>query len=135
MKKVLLMVAAVIVLSLTSCQKDYKLKGEEMAKQLDELCQQQDSAAVLMLDEKIHAMETELENAGDSAAIVDFRAALKDARQRNAAYISSLKFGSGVPKDSVAADVINDALSGDIDINAVTKSVDAMLQKEKKEKK
>jgi hypothetical protein len=106
-----------------------------MAKQLDELCQQQDSAAVLKLDEKIHALEEELETAGDSASIVDFRAALKDARQRNAAYISSLKFGSGVPKDSVASDVINDALSGDIDINAVTKSVDAMLEKEKKEKK
>lgn len=132
MKKILWIAAAVVALSLTSCQNDYKQQGEEWAQRLDELCQKQDADAVLALDDSIRSLEAKIVADGDTAGVADFRKALKDARQRNAAYISTLKLERGMVKDSVVNEVISDALAGDVDINAVTSSVDAALQKEKK---
>lgn len=132
MKKILLMVAAVFALSLTSCQNDYKQQGENLAKQLDELCQKQDAQAVLALEDSIRSLEAKIAATGDSADIADFRAALKEARERNVAYISTLKQNSGLSNDSVAKEVVNDVFNGNVDINAVTSSIDAMLEKEVK---
>jgi hypothetical protein len=135
MKKILLLMTALIALSLTSCQKDYKKQGEEMAKQLDELCQKQDGDAVLALEENINNQETKIQASGDEAGLKDFRDALKDVRLRNAAYISSLKVEHGQDKDSVVGDLINDALiNEDVDITAVTSSIDAINEKEAKKK-
>ena len=45
MKKILLLIVAVVAVSMMSCLKgtDYKAKGEEFARQLDELCNKQDA--------------------------------------------------------------------------------------------
>ena len=134
MKKFLLMMTAVVGLSLISCEsgKDYKAKGEEMAKQLDELCKQQDSVAVLALDDSIRAMEQTIIATGDSAAIEDFRQALKESRERNAAYISVLKVKKGSDNNEVVKEMVEDVMNDNLDINAITESIDKML-KEKKE--
>ena len=135
MKKILLMMTALIALSLTSCQKDYKRQGEEMAKQLDELCQKQDAEAVLAFEDSITACEAKIEASGDQEGLKDFKEALKDARRRNAAYISTLKVDRGQSKDSVVQVLIDDALNNnDIDISAVTSSIDAINEKEANKK-
>jgi uncharacterized lipoprotein NlpE involved in copper resistance len=72
MKKILLTLAAVVALSLVSCDADYKTKGESFAKQLDELCQKQDSAAVLELDKTIRDTEAKIVESGDTAAFAAF---------------------------------------------------------------
>ena len=136
MKKLFLVMAAIVALSLVSCNKnDYKTKGEQMAKQLDELCQQQDTAAVLELEKGIRDLEKEIAATGDSTAIADFRAALKDARQRNAGYITKLKVQSGADKEETVKEVVNDALEGNVDIQAVSSSIDSLLQVQSEQKK
>jgi uncharacterized lipoprotein NlpE involved in copper resistance len=132
MKKIFLMLAAVVALSLMSCDGNYKAKGEEYAKQLDELCQKQDADAVLALDKTINEQEQSIAAMGDSAAIADFRGALKDARERNAAYITSIKLKKGINKDSVLNEVVGDVMQGEMGIDAVTNSVDATLENKKK---
>ena len=75
MKKYILLIATIATLSLMSCtNQDYKAKGEQMAKHLDELCEKQDSAAVLIYEDSIQAIEDEVVATGDSAAIAAFRA-------------------------------------------------------------
>ena len=120
------MMTAVMALSLVSCDNSnaYKAKGEQMAKQLDQLCEQRDSVAVLALDDSIRAQ-------GDSVAIAAFREALKESRERNAPYISTLKVSKGMSDEEVAKEIINDVMEGDMSINAVTESIDEMLKNKK----
>ena len=134
MKKFFLMLTAVMALSLISCESgnNYKAKGESMAKQLDQLCEQQDSATVLALVDSIRAMEKTIMASSDSAAIDEFRQALKESRERNAAYISVLKVKKGVDKEEVVKEMTQDVMNGDMDINSITESIDKMLQEEKK---
>ena len=133
MKRILVMVTALVVLSFTSCQKDYKRQGEEMAKQLDELCQKQDGEAAFALDQNIADIENKLVASKDTASLNDFREALKDVRRRNAAYLTTLKVGHGQAKDSVIQDVVNDALiNDDADITSITSSIDAVNEQETK---
>ena len=129
MKKLFLILTAIV--ALTSCQNsvNYKAEGERMANRLDQLCEQQDGDAVLALQDRIKAMETEIIAAGDSAAIADFRDALKESRERNAPYITTLKIDKGV------SEVVEDALNGNVDIHAVSKSVDAALEQAAKKNK
>ena len=136
MKKFFLMMTAVMALSLISCENgnSYKAKGESLAKQLDELCEQHDSAAVLALDDSIRSLEKTIIATGDSAAIADFRAALKESRKRNAPYLTTLKIKQGASKEQVTQEILDDALSGDVDIHAVTESIDEMLKNEKRDK-
>ena len=128
------MMTAVMALSLVSCQSgnDYKAKGEQLAKQLDQLCESQDSAAVLAFVDSIRAMEQEIIATGDSAAIADFRQALKESRERNAPYISVLKVKKGIDKEAVVKEASEDVLNGDMNIQALTESIDEMLKEEKK---
>lgn len=128
------MLTAVMALSLISCDSSskYKAEGEAMAKQLDQLCEQQDSAAVLALHDSIRAMEQKIIATGDSAAVEDFRQALKESRERNAAYISVLKVKKGVDKEEVVKEMTEDVMNGDMNINSMTESIDKMLQEEKK---
>lgn len=124
------MIMAVMALSLVSCEngKAYRVKGEQMAKQLDQLCEQHDSAAVLALDDSIRAQEEAIIAKGDSVAIAAFRQALKESRIRNAPYITTLKIKQGASKEQVTQEIIDDAMSGDVDIHAVTESIDEMLK-------
>lgn len=124
------MIMAVMALSLVSCDngKAYRVKGEQMAKQLDQLCEQHDSAAVLALDDSIRAQEEAIIAKGDSVAIAAFRQALKESRIRNAPYITTLKIKQGASKEQVTQEIIDDAMSGDVDIHAVTESIDEMLK-------
>lgn len=124
------MMTAVMALSLVSCDngKAYRVKGEQMAKQLDQLCEQHDSAAVLALDDSIRAQEEAIIAKGDSVAIAAFRQALKESRIRNAPYITTLKIKQGASKEQVTQEIIDDAMSGDVDIHAVTESIDEMLK-------
>lgn len=130
MKKFFLMIMAVMALSLVSCDNGeaYRVKGEQMAKQLDQLCEQHDSAAVLALDDSIRAQEEAIIAKGDSVAIAAFRQALKESRIRNAPYITTLKIKQGASKEQVTQEIIDDAMSGDVDIHAVTESIDEMLK-------
>lgn len=132
MKKILLTLAVFMALSLVSCEGNYKAKGEEFAKQLDELCQKKDSVAVLQLDQTIREQEEKILALGDSTAIKEFRDALKDARERNTAYITTLKMNQGLNKDTVLNEVVDDALQGEMGIGAVTNSVDAAVETKKK---
>ena len=124
------MIMAVMALSLVSCDNGeaYRVKGEQMAKQLDQLCEQHDSAAVLALDDSIRAQEEAIIAMGDSVAISAFRQALKESRIRNAPYITTLKIKQGASKEQVTQEIIDDAMSGDVDIHAVTESIDEMLK-------
>ena len=128
------MMTAVMALSLVSCESgnDYKAKGEQMAKQLDQLCESQDSAAVLAFVDSIRAMEQDIIATGDSAAIADFRQALKESRERNAPYILVLKVKKGIDKEAVVKEATEDVLNGNMNIQALTESIDEMLKEEKK---
>lgn len=138
MKKVILLLAgAVVALSFVSCDNasKYKARGEEMACQLDELVAQQDTAAVLALDKTIHEVEAEVVALGDTAAIARFREALKDARQRNAPYITALKVKNGLDTKKAVQEVIDDVMEGDYDIQAVTSSIDEILKQDEENNK
>lgn len=131
MKKFLFVMAVFTALSLVSCSNEYKAKGEEFAKQLDELVQKQDTAGILALDQSIRDMENEIIANGDSASLAVFREALKDSRILIAPVITAVKLNQGAEKDEVIQEVAKDALQGGVDINAVTKSIDAALQQER----
>lgn len=135
MKKFLWIVAAVAALvAMPSCEqgKNYKAMAEDFSRQLDQMCEQQDSAGVFAVDKAIRDMEAEIVAAGDSAGIADFRAALKDARERAAVYMTTIKVKNGADANDAVGDVINDALEGDVGIEAVTKAIDASLEVQKK---
>ena len=57
---------------------------------------------------------------------------LKESRERNAPYITSLKVQGGQDKKEAIEDVMKDALEGGVGIDAVTKSVDKVLEGKKK---
>ncbi len=137
MKKILLMMTAIVAVSLLSCNQNsqYKEKGEALAVQLDELCQQRDSAAVLELIKSIDAQEEEIVATGDTAAVAAFREALKEARKRNSPYITTIKVENGRDKNDALKEVMKDALEGKVSIEAVTSSIDTLLTKEKPERK
>ena len=139
MKKFLLLTAVAVALSLTGCvgndTKDYKSKGEEMAKQLDEQVEKQDTTSALASDDAIRKMEDELAASGDSLALAQFREAMKDSRVRNATFITLSKMENGMSKDDALKELAGDALKGDVNINAVTAVIDAINRKEVLENK
>ena len=132
MKKLLFIVA--IAVALVACNKtDYKAMGERYAARLIDLCQKNDTAAVLALNDSIDMAEQEVAATGDSIQVEAFRKALYDARQQCAAFITVAKIQGGMSKDDAVKDVIQDALNGDGDITAVTSSIQAALEQEAKE--
>ncbi len=135
MKKFFLMMTAALALSLVSCNgnKDYKAEGQELSKQLDEVVEKNDTAAALTTDESIREMEQEIVALGDSAALADFRAAMKDSRIRNAAFVTVGKIRNGMDKNEVLNELVQDALDEDIDVNAITAAVNAILAAEMKQ--
>ncbi len=135
MKKFFLMMTAVLALSLVSCNgnKDYQAEGQELSKQLDEVVEKNDTAAALTTDESIREMEQEIVALGDSAALADFRAAMKDSRIRNAAFVTVGKIRNGMDKNEALNELVQDALDEDIDVNAITAAVNAILAAEMKQ--
>ena len=128
MKKFLLMMTAALAVSLTGCDTtvNYKAEGEKMAKELDRLCELKDSAAVIAFDDSIHAVEARIVAKGDSLAIVQFRKALEESRNRNAAYIATLKMKKGIDKEEILKDMAEDVLNGSTDITSITSAIDEM---------
>ena len=137
MKKFILMMTVALALSLVGCNgsKDYKDEGEELSKQLDEVVEQNDTAAALDADENIRQMEEEIIASGDSAALADFRAAMKDARVRNAAFVTLSKIHNGMDKEEALKELLQDALKDDVNIQAVTSAINAVLATEQPQKK
>jgi hypothetical protein len=114
---------------------EYRIKGEEFAKQLDELVEKQDTAGVLALDQAIRDFEKEIIEASDSAALAAFQEALKDARVRNTPFITTIKIKQGTEKDDALKEVANDALQGGVDLKTLTNAIDASLEQAQKDKK
>lgn len=136
MKKILLMSAVAIALSFASCNSgDYKSKAQEMAKQLDEAVEKQDTVQTIATDKAIRELEEEIIASGDSVTIADFRKAMKDSRVRNATFVTISKIRSGVDRNEAINEVIQDAMKNDVDINAVTSAIDAVLKIEEQQNK
>lgn len=139
MKKIFLIVAVAVCMSLAGCNKsannenankDYKSEAQKLASQLTELCQKQDADGVIKLDEQIRAMEKEVLATGDSTVIADFQAALREAREKAEPFIYTSKIDKGVAKESAAKDLSGDAMNGGVDVNAVANAIDEGIKKE-----
>ncbi len=133
MKKLMFIVAIALSLSLTGCQNktDYKAQGEQLAKQLEELCQKNDTAAVIALNDSINAIENEIVSSASNEDVQAFREALTQARNMSAPIITISMMENGATKDEAVQPLIDNALNGGGDINAVTGSIDAAIKKEK----
>lgn len=128
MKKFLLLIAVVATLSLTGCQSntDYKAKGAEMAQQLDELCSKQDAQAALEMEKTINDEIEAIAAMGDTAAMADFKEAIKDAKRRNTPYISAVKVQNGADRNAVVKELQQEALSGELSMDDLTSSINAI---------
>jgi hypothetical protein len=134
MKKLLMIVAtAALTLSFVGCENSrYKQMGEEYANRLQKLCELQDTAAVVALDDSIRMVQDELTSKGDTANLRVFNAAFSEVRKQYAPFITVSKMGKGTPKEEAVQDVVEDAMTGQGDIETVTKSIGAALEKEGK---
>ncbi len=135
MKKLLLIAALALVF--TSCEKktDYKVLGEQYAAQLIELCEKNDTAAVLALNDSISKVEEGVEAKGDTAAVNALRKALFDARIKCSPFITVAKMESGMSKDDAVQEVIDNALNGEGNVVAVTAAIKAASEHERKQGK
>gem|GEM_PF-3506994 len=123
--------ALVASIALAGCNNP-KAEGENYAKQLDELCQQQNDEAAIALEAKIEQREQEL--AGNSEALAQFREAIDKVRERNVAYMAALKAKQGiVTADSAVNEVVQGIFSSDSDqtvsISDVSRTIDAVNNK------
>lgn len=137
MKKFFILMAAVVALSLIGCDANskYAAKGQELAKKLDQSVEQQDTAAALAAEREIHELEQEVLATGDSAAIASFREAIKESMQRNAPFLTVTKVENNVDPDSAVNDVVKEVMKGNANIQAVTASIDSVLNAENEKKK
>lgn len=138
MKKFNWLIAIVVALSIMGCKGEskYAALGNELATQLNNAVEKQDVAAAIAADMAIRENEKQIKELGDSAAIAEFREAVNESRQRNAAYLAAIKVESGRDADSVINEVVHDAMDRNVNINAVTESIDSvLLSKQKKQKK
>lgn len=136
MKRFFILVAAVAALTLVGCtESDYAKRGKEMAAQLDQAVEKQDKDAALAVDKAIREAEQEIMALNDSAAIADFREALRESRQRNTPFLTKFKVESGVDREEAVKEVTQDVMNGDVDIQAVTASIDSLLKVEEQQKK
>ena len=137
MKKINFLMAAVVALSLISSDANskYAAKGQELAQQLDQSVEQQDTAAALAAEREIHDLEQKVLATGDSAAIASFREAIKESMQRNAPFLTVSKVRNNIDPDSAVNDVVQEVMKGNANIQAVTASIDSVLQAENEKKK
>ena len=115
MKKIILMMAAVVAISFTSCDSNskYAAQGKQLAEQLDQ----------------------SVENADTAAALAAFSAPVHESLQRNAPFLTTIKVDRGMEKDKAVGGVIQDVMDDKVDISAVTASIDSVLINEQKKKK
>lgn len=134
MKKFMMIAAtAVLALSFVGCENShYKKLGEEYANRLQVLCENNDTVAVVALDDSIRVIQDELTSKGDTANLRLFNAAFAEIRKQYAPFITVSKMQQGQPKEEAVQDVVDDALNGQGDIETVTKSIGAALEKEGK---
>lgn len=134
MKKFNWLMATVVALSLMGCDSgsEYTRQGKKLASQLDKSVEKQDTAAALAADDAIREAEKQILELNDSAAIADFREALRESRQRNAAYLTSIRVKNGIEKEAAVDVVKEDVMKGNISIEAVTASIDSVLAQEGK---
>ena len=132
MKKVLLMAAAILAVSLMGCKDNkeaeavakYKAQGELYAAQLDSLWQVQDTLAIFAMDDSIRAKEEEVKATGFDAALTAFQEALMGTRERFAADMVVMKTEKGTAtKKEALEEVASDGLNGDVSISTVTRSI------------
>ena len=139
MKKFSFIIVAVVALSLISCNKGtgnkYLDQALELADQLNESVEKQDTAAVMALDKTIHEFEDSVIATGDTATLARVREALMEPRMKSAPMITVAKIESGTDRDEAIQDLVNDALVGGVSISAVTSAVDETLSKDKNDKK
>lgn len=136
MKK--LVFIATMAVSLMACTNgtvnEYKAQAEQLAQQLSESYQKQDTAAVLALNDSILDKEAKVLATGDTAAIAAFRNTLKEARTQAMEIIAAVELSKGLPKDSIVSGVSADVLNGSVSIEAVTGSIDVALSNEQKQR-
>lgn len=132
MKKFNWLMAAFVALSLMGCDgsSQYTRQGKKLALQLDESVEKQDTAAALAAERAIREAEKQITELNDTAAIADFLDAVRESRQRNAAYLTSVKVKNGVDKDAAVNEVKEEVLKGNLSIEAVTASIDSILAQE-----
>ena len=136
MKKLLFIMTLIVGVTMTGCQKsDYKAKGEQMARQLDELCQKNDTAAVLALIDSIDVVEAEINAKNDTAGFRAFHSAVLAARERCMPFITVAKIENGQDKEEVLQALIDEALNSGLDMTAITSSINASLENEKAKSK
>ena len=130
MKKIFLMMTVTLTLSLVSCNgnKDYKAEGKVLSEKLDAVTQSNDTTAALQTDAEIRNVEDRLIASGDTASLSAFREAMKDARIRNATFVTMSKINNGMDKQKALEELTQDALKGDINIHAVTAAISAILK-------
>jgi len=133
MRKILLAITAVIAVSLMSCDNtDYKAKGQEYAQKLEQLCEKNDTVAVIAMDDSIRMMDDELMAKGDTTKLNAFREGLRDTRDKVATFVTVSKMQNGKSKDEAVQDVIDDVLNGSGgDVSTVTRSISAAIEHEK----
>ena len=61
--------------------------------------------------------------------------ALRESRQRNTPFLTKIKVESGVDREEAVKEVTQDVMNGDVDIQAVTASIDSLLKVEEQQKK
>lgn len=131
MKKLLLMVAAIVALSLVGCKPeakkvDYKAEGARYAAQLDSLCQKQDTVAVRNLVDSIRVIEEQIAQKATAQEVNDFNEALMEARHNAAVLTATAQVQHGTEKKEAVQQVINQALNGEVSIKTVTTTIDAV---------
>lgn len=136
MKK--LVFIATMAVSLMACTNgtvnEYKAQAEQLAQQLSESYQKQDTAAVLALNDSILDKEAKVLATGDTAAIAAFRNTLKEARTQAMEIIAAVELSKGLPKDTIVSGVSADVLNGSVGIQAVTRSIDVALSNDQKQR-
>lgn len=136
MKK--LVFIATMAVSLMACTNgtvnEYKAQAEQLAQQLSESYQKQDTAAVLALNDSILDKEAKVLATGDTAAIAAFRNTLKEARTQAMEIIAAVELSKGLPKDTIVSEVSADVLNGSVGIQAVTRSIDVALSNDQKQR-
>lgn len=136
MKRFFILVAVIAALTLVGCtENDYAKKGKEMASRLDQAVEKQDKTAALAVDMAIREAEQEIMALNDSAALADFREALRESRQRNTPFLTKIKVESGIDDEEAVNEVTQDVMNGDVNIEAVTASIDSLLKAEQQKKK
>lgn len=138
MKKFSFIMAAVVALSLISCnnnENSYIRKAQDLAKQLNESVEKLDTAAVVALDKTIHELEDSVIASGDTATLARVREALMESRKNSAPMVTVAKINSGTDKEEAVQDLVNDALVGGVGISAVTSAIDATIQNKQENEK